>query len=147
MKESEFSYQIIGGLESVGSAILNLHGHRFQASGWPDLYICGRWTGWVELKVDNCKPSSLQIIKMKDLLIRGVPAFVCRLKDGIVYCELWYSLGHGRGKSKVEDGMETLAYCRNWQRNKGVNRGLGLIQMFNQAGEVAIKMLKGVKDV
>lgn len=133
MKESEFSREICAGLESVGSKILNVHGHRFQSAGWPDLYVCGRWTGWVELKVESRKPTSLQIIVMKDLLVRGVPAFVVRWKDGVVYCELWSS-----------DGMETLGYCKEWGRSKGVARGLSLVKMFNDAGLLAIEMLKGV---
>ena len=133
MKESEFQREIIRGLESVGSKVLNLHGHRFQVSGWPDLYICGRWTGWVELKVGDAKPTKLQIMVMKDLLIRGVPAFVVRLKGGVVSCELWY-----------KGGMESLAYCREWGRRKGATRGLSLIEMFKGAGQLAVEMVKGV---
>lgn len=133
MKESKFQSEIVCGLESVGSKVLNLHGHRFQSGGWPDLYVCGRWTGWVELKVGNAKPSALQIIVMKDLLIRGVPAFVVRFRDNVVYCELWY-----------QGGMESLAYCKGWNRRKGVTRGLALVEMFHGAGSLAIEMLKGV---
>ncbi len=130
MKESKFQHEIIDALESVGSKILNLHGHRYQAVGWPDLYTCGRWTGWIELKVGSRKPTELQIMVIKDLLIRGVPAFVCRFKEDVVYCELWY-----------KGGMETLAYCRNWNRRKGITRGLSLIEMFNGAGRLAVEML------
>jgi len=133
VKESEFQNQIVAGLESVGSKILNVHGHRFQKSGWPDLYVCGRWTGWIELKVGQGKPTPLQIIVIKDLLIRGVPAFVVRLRENVVYCELWY-----------QGGMESLAYCREWNRRKGITRGLSLVEMFRGAGTLAIEMLKGV---
>lgn len=134
LTEREFSKQVVSALESAGSWCFNVHGHRFQKSGTPDVYVANiRWTGWIEFKVGSSRPRPLQIMTMKDLLVRGVPAFVVRLKDGVVYCELWGG-----------DSHEVLAYCKDWRRDKGTTRGLCLLTMFNDAGKMAIKIMKGL---
>lgn len=128
-KETVFGHDVVAALESAGSFCFNIHGHRYQKSGMPDLYVANtRWTGWIELKVDKGTVKDIQNMKIKDLLRRGVPAFVVRLREGVVYCEL---------------GKETLAWAKNWNIKKGQARGLGLLQMFNDAGEIAIKIMKG----
>ena len=133
MKERDFARKIKNGLESVGCFCFNVHGHRMQRGGVPDIYVAhNRWTGWIEFNVGNYKPTDLQIMRMKDLLIRNVPAFVVRFKDGIIYCELW-------GGSE----FETLSYCDQWKRWKGQTLGKGLLKMFDEAGKTAIKIIIG----
>ena len=133
MIESKFAKTIIDALKSIGCWTLNIHGHRFQKSGVPDIYVAHpRWSGWIEFKVGNREPTDLQIIVIKDLMYRGVPAFVVRLRDGVIYCELWY----GGGK------VETLAYSEEIKRIKGVVLGKDLIEMFVTAGNKGIEMMK-----
>lgn len=136
MNESQFSHKIVQGLEGVGAWIMNVHGHRFQKSGIPDLYVAhNQWTGWVEFKVGSGKPTDLQIMKMKDLLVRNVPAFVVRLRDGVIYCELWSGGGKGRF-------CETLSCCELWGVWKGQALGMGLLKMFDDAGAMAIEIIR-----
>ena len=126
--ETKFANDVRDALESVGGFCFNVHGHRFQKSGMPDMYVAHReWSGWVEFKVLNNSASKLQMMKLKTLLVVGVPAFVVRLKENIVYCEL---------------GKETLAYCEEWDRSKGLSRGKSLIKMFNDAGSAAIEIMR-----
>lgn len=62
-----------------GAKILKIHGHGFQASGWPDNYIAHHlWNGWIELKVDKEPLSALQRMTIGDLRERGVLAWVAR---------------------------------------------------------------------
>ena len=132
MLERKFAKLIDDALCSVGALTFNIHGHRFQKSGWPDLYCAHpKWTGFCELKVDKNKPSPVQVTVMKDLVRRGVPAFVVRFRENVVYCEFWFKT----------DEFETLAYCHEWQRFKGTARGMNLLTMFNEAGDRAIEMI------
>jgi hypothetical protein len=132
--ESDFSKKVVTALESVGALMLNIHGHRMQKGGIPDLWCCHpKWTGWTELKCEDRKPTKLQVNMMKDMLRRGTPAFVVRYREKVVYCELWMN--------KKE--METLAYCHEWERFKGVTRGLQLLEMYDRAGLKAIEIMKG----
>lgn len=140
MKETEFQRLLIRGLESVGAIVFNIHGHRYQKSGIPDFYCAvgsgagGEWSGWIEVKVGKGAVSGLQVIRMKDLLRRGVPAFVVRWLDGNVYCELWYS----------EEEYVVLSCSELWLRSKGIARGKGIVDMLRAAGEEAVKLiLKG----
>jgi hypothetical protein len=136
MLESDFSKKLCDALEGVGAQILNVHGHRYQKSGWPDVQVYHpKWTGHCELKVDDRKPDLLQINTMKGLLRRNTPAFVVRLRDNVVYCELW--------TSKKE--YETLAYCHEWLRFKGTTRGVQLLEMFDRAGTKAIEIITGAR--
>jgi len=132
MKERDFAKKIKCGLESVGCFCFNVHGHRMQKSGVPDCYVAhNKWTGWIEFKVGDARPTDLQIMRIKDLLVRNVPAFVVRLRDDIIYCELWTSGGE----------YETLAFCDQWRVLKGQTLGLGLLKMFDEAGEMAVKII------
>jgi len=133
MKESELQREVIKCLESVGVWTFNVHGHGWQKSGVPDLYCAHpKWTGWIEFKVGEGKPSALQIICMKDLLLRGVAAFVVREMDGVIYCELW-----GGGKH-----CETLSFCKDWSRSKGIERGKQILEMLVGAGRMALEIMK-----
>lgn len=132
MKESVFANKIIHALEGVGCWCFNVHGHRFQKLGVPDCYVAHcKWTGWIELKTGSAKPSALQVMNIKDLLIRNVPAFVVRLREEIIYCELWFS-----------DDYETLAYSDCLSRSKGQTLGLDLLRMFDTAGQAAVEIIK-----
>jgi hypothetical protein len=134
MNETKFAKSVTDALESIGAFTFNVHGHRFQKSGWPDMYCAHpKWTGWCEFKVEKGKPTALQMQVMRGLLGRGVPAFVVRLREGSVYCELWH-----------RNGFETLAYCHEWHRFKGTARGLNLVDMLVRAGDKAIEIIKGV---
>lgn len=127
--KNSFTKLVMEALEAAGSWCLKIHGHRYQKGGVPDLYIANlRWSGWIELKVGDRDIEPLQELNLKALLARGVAAFVVRWKDGIVYCEL---------------GKETLAYCEDWNYVKGATRGLSLLKMFNDAGDAALKIMKG----
>jgi hypothetical protein len=135
LNETAFAKKIDDALESVGALTFNIHGHRFQKGGWPDLYCAHpKWTGFCEFKVGDGKPTATQIIVMKGLLYRNVPAFVVRLRENVVYCELWTSTG-----------FETLSYCHEWLRFKGTARGLSLLTMFDEAGANAIEIIRGAK--
>lgn len=136
MKENDLQRTVIEALKSVGAWTFNVHGHGMQKCGVCDLYCAhNRWTGWIEFKVGKNRPSALQIICMKDLLIRGVAAFVVREYEEVIYCELWIGEKH----------YETLSFCKEWLRSKGTTRGLELLKMLRGAGETAIKIMKGIE--
>jgi hypothetical protein len=132
--EKVFQRDVKRALESVGSWILNFHGHGFGKSGIPDLFVANtRWSGWIELKVGKNRPTPLQIICMKDLLRRGVPAFVVRGYEQNVVCELWYG----------DKDYEILSFCEEWDRKKGITQGSSILDMLIEAGDKAIEIVKG----
>lgn len=79
MRESRFQGILSARLKTAGALVLNVHGHEFQSSGWPDLIVFSRhWTGGLELKVGVGKLSTLQKIMLKRLNEHGFPSFVLR---------------------------------------------------------------------
>jgi len=132
MKENEFQRKIVRALESIGAWTLNVHGHRMQKSGVPDLYVAHpKWTGWIELKTNKGKPSDLQVCNIRSLINRGVSAYVVRLYEDTVYCEVW-----GKGH------YEVLSYCEEWERGKGTTRGLELLKMLSSADKLLVKFIQ-----
>lgn len=58
----------------------NVHGHKMQAAGWPDLQIYHPvFTGHIELKIRRNQCSELQQERIKMLKLLGTAAFVLRL--------------------------------------------------------------------
>ena len=138
--EKIFQRDVVRALEGVGSWILNFHGHGYGRSGIPDLFVANRkWSGWIELKIGNKKPTDLQVVCMKDLLCRGVPSFVVRGYESSMVCELWNRVGH-RGEGG--DDYEILSYCKEWTRIKGLGQGFSLLEMLIVAGEKALEIVK-----
>lgn len=79
MKENKFQKQVVKQLESQAAFIFNVHGHMIQKSGLPDLLVIHtRWKGWLELKCEKYKASSLQRIKAAMLELREMPVYILR---------------------------------------------------------------------
>lgn len=101
-RESEFSRNLALDLRNIGASVLVVHGHQFQAAGWPDLQVYHRtWTGHLELKVNQNKVDDLQRIVMNKLRFHGSSVYVLRLiafhvrietPDGAVLTTLQYPL-------------------------------------------------------
>jgi hypothetical protein len=82
MTETDFKNRIVSALKSQGALTFKVHGHAFQSSGWPDLYVAHRkWTGWLELKVGSRALTTLQTIILRKLSDRGVSALELRFED------------------------------------------------------------------
>lgn len=58
-------------LTTQGARVLSVHGHAAQEPGWPDLLVWSRrWSGWIELKVNNRKLNPAQRLVIKELRLR-----------------------------------------------------------------------------
>lgn len=87
-RESEFSRNLALDLRNIGAQVLVVHGHAFQAAGWPDLQVYHpTWTGHLELKVNQNKVDDLQRIVMNKLVAVGASVFVLRLVEWHVRVE------------------------------------------------------------
>lgn len=96
MLETDFTAQLVEALEGAGALTFKVHGHGMQKAGWPDLQVyCSRWTGHIEVKVNEVC-SNIQKIVISDLLQRGTPALVLRWVAGAVQAETqeMVALGH-----------------------------------------------------
>lgn len=79
MKETEWQAKVVSQIRKCNALVLNTHGHIYQQSGWPDIYIAHRFfSGWVELKGEHTLLEDHQRLIMKKLNERGVPAYVAR---------------------------------------------------------------------
>lgn len=84
MLERYFQSKLIDSLKRRGAMVLNLHGHEMMASGWPDLYVSHPiWRGWLELKTERGRLSTLQEMRLKDLAARRDYGYVVRYVDGV----------------------------------------------------------------
>lgn len=82
MKENKFQKQVKKQLENQGAFIINVHGHRLQIAGLPDLQVIHRkWKGWLELKVEKNEASALQRVQAAKIELRGMPVYVLRCVD------------------------------------------------------------------
>jgi len=103
MKENKFQNQVKKQLESQAAFIINIHGHRMQKSGLPDLQVLHtRWDGFLELKCEKREASTLQRIVAAKIELRGTPVYVLRCVEkcvGDVY-EVYpeYTLENFEGK-------------------------------------------------
>jgi hypothetical protein len=114
--ESKFQEEVIAAWESVGALILKVHGNAFQKAGWPDLQVYHpKWTGHLELKVGDNKPSAIQEIVIRDLMARKTWAYVMRFRTGVVYLE-------------TEKGM-VLASLEGWKKMTTHQRAQKLLEM------------------
>ena len=74
-----FQQKVIEQLEKQTALIFNIHGHRMQKSGWPDLQIIHRrWKGFLELKCEKYEASALQRIVAAKIELRGTSVYVLR---------------------------------------------------------------------
>ena len=74
-----FQQKVIDQLKSQAVFIFNVHGHRGQRSGLPDLLVIHtKWKGWLELKCEKYKASSLQRIQAAKIELREMPVYVLR---------------------------------------------------------------------
>jgi hypothetical protein len=49
--ETQLTARLTKCWRAMGAEVLNVTGSVFQASGWPDIFICHKhWTGWIEFK-------------------------------------------------------------------------------------------------
>jgi hypothetical protein len=86
--EARFQEDVIAAWEAIGALVLKVHGNAFQKAGWPDLQIYHpKWTGHLELKVQDNQPSTIQQMVIRDLMARKTWAYVLRWKLGYVYLE------------------------------------------------------------
>jgi hypothetical protein len=82
MKETDFQTKLIKQLYSQGAWVFNIHGHRFQKGGVPDLLVIHpRFNGFVELKVEDRKADDSQKKVANDIKKRLFPAFVIRCRE------------------------------------------------------------------
>lgn len=70
--ESAFQKEAIETIESMGGYVIKIHVSAYQSQGEPDLVCCyrGRFIAF-ELKIDDNKPSALQLEKIKDIKRAG----------------------------------------------------------------------------
>ena len=70
--EATFQREAIELIESMGGYPIKIHVSAYQSQGEPDLVCCykGRYVAF-ELKVDNNKPSKLQLEKIEDIKRAG----------------------------------------------------------------------------
>jgi hypothetical protein len=78
--ETEISKKLTEILRKEHKAeILKLHGHGWQAPGWPDMYIVHqRFTGWLETKGKHTELSIKQVKVFKKLYEHGVYVIILR---------------------------------------------------------------------
>lgn len=111
-KESTFQSNIKSCLEALGALVFNVHGHGMQAAGWPDLQVYHpSWTGHLELKVGDNRLTTLQKLRIHDLVERGTPAYVLRWVEGDVVVESEVGLVLGK------------VTASHWKGSQGNNRG------------------------
>jgi hypothetical protein len=139
MKESVFEKRFKECLQRCDSLRLKIHGHLGQDSGWPDLYVAHlRWQGFIELKVENGQPRTNQIVVIKSLRRRGVPALVVRCKE--------YGKGHnnerGDGDIGIDiiscDGAQTVYNFQDMSPMNVINMLIGWTGELKRAGEIGI---------
>lgn len=79
--ENVFQPKMIKGLREDGALCVKIVGNVFQKIGIPDLYVASRkWTGWIELKVENRILEPHQAKMLQTLNEKGVPAIVARYR-------------------------------------------------------------------
>jgi hypothetical protein len=82
MKETAYEKLFAGLCKTEGAKCLNLHGHVFQAAGWPDHYVSSlAFRGWVEFKRNKGRLKGIQAAVIEDLLVRGDNVVVVRFWD------------------------------------------------------------------
>ncbi len=98
MKENKFQTKVVKQLKNQAAFIVNVHGHRMQKSGLPDLLIVHKdWKGWLELKtgkstIKKNQASAIQRIQAAKIELRNMPVYVLRCverDEGIygIYCD------------------------------------------------------------
>ena len=86
--ENEFRDEFRRDLEAAGALTFIVHGHAFQAAGWPDLQVYhSKWTGHIEFKYARGGIKLIQTKTMWSLIARGTNAIVVRLKNDVVTFE------------------------------------------------------------
>ena len=81
VRESHYQSIIAHALERAGATVLNVHGHAFQKSGWPDLQVYSPiWTGHLEIKNEEGGTKKLQMYIMEKLIRSGTRAYVLRVE-------------------------------------------------------------------
>lgn len=70
--EAAFQEEAIKLIESMGGKVTKVHVSAYQSQGEPDLICCykGRYVAF-ELKIDDNKPSALQLEKIEDIRRAG----------------------------------------------------------------------------
>jgi len=116
MRETQFQQTLSKKLRDAGALVLNVHGHRMQVRGWPDLQVYSHlWTGHLELKCEKGKCSSEQRHVLRELRKRGSLAFVLRNKEGALTLETpegeFVSSG---GAFKNMNGAQLLLWLKNY---------------------------------
>lgn len=99
ISEAKFQKKVIASFKQRGAMVLNIHGHAMQAPGWPDLCIVmHQWNGWLELKREDGKLSTIQKLIIEELSRRGQNAFVLRsIFDDCYILETSVGLMLGKG--------------------------------------------------
>lgn len=71
MTESDFTRRLMHNIKDVGGLVMPIVAHRRGEPGWPDrLVVHTRWTGFVEVKVDDRQVTALQKIRIRDIRAR-----------------------------------------------------------------------------
>lgn len=69
-RESRFQSELVQRLRDRGGLVFNVHGHRMQEPGWPDIYVAVlKREAWFELKVDGGG-----LTKKQELVLRRLRA-------------------------------------------------------------------------
>ena len=133
MLEGDFQKQLTDKLYSQGAWTFKIHGHKMQKSGVADILILHRrFNGFLELKVDKKKPSTIQQDVDKDVRKRYFPSFVGRCVQMYpnVRGEPWDASHHitienfegdvlvrPAGLNKVLDCLQALTQqSRDWEK-------------------------------
>jgi len=82
MNHSDFQKKVSELLKNKGCWLFNIHGHRMQKRGVPDLLVIGlRWKGFLEFKIGRDKCSRVQQNEMEKIERRGMPCYVLRYDE------------------------------------------------------------------
>ena len=82
LRESKFCKRLTSVLYGQCAFTFKIHGHSMQRAGIPDLHIVHRrWAGYLELKVQDNKTSSVQKKVGNEIRDRNYPCYVFRCID------------------------------------------------------------------
>lgn len=80
--ESKFTKVICDALKKRNALVFAIVAGKRQEPGWPDRYVAHTlWSGWLEFKGPKTVVTDLQRYRLRELVARGVEAWVLREPD------------------------------------------------------------------
>ena len=102
MDEGSFQTKVMWKLRSEGCKVFNIHGHAYQATGIPDLWVGHeKWQGWLELKAEKTAITPIQWMQIRKLSLVS-HAFVVRWTPARI---VWYNYE----KEEIGEGWPTVS--------------------------------------